>query len=402
MPAFRPFSAARALAVLALAVLAACGEEPVVDRGPFAAVCSEAGVICTVAGDGAAGLGALGRPAWQQSLYLPMDVAFDGEGSVYVVDWNNHRAIRLGEGGEALAYAGSGELGGLPGGGSKATEAAIYHPTDLVFRPEGGAWIALWHNDAVAAIGQDGAFALVAGNGDAGLVGDGTDASTAALGLPSKIARRPSDGALCFTEAQGHRVRCVEAGVLRTIFGPGGSEDVGPGFGGDGGPGTDARLALPDGNSAVPAGGLCFRSDGALLVADTLNHRIRMLDSNGTVTTVAGSGPTHADPLEPGAPIGDGGPATAARLLHPTDVACAADGGFVIADRDHECVRAVDGEGVIHTVAGRCGERGADGDGGPATAARLNRPYGVALHPDGRLFVADTHNHRVRRLRLGP
>ncbi len=83
-------------------------------------------------------------------------------------------------------------------------------------------------------------------------------------------------------------------------------------------------------------------------------------------------------------------------LRRPTDVAVAADGTLYIADTFNGCVRKVDQDGIISTVAGRCGELGYSGDGGPATEAKLDRPYGVALDADGNLYIADTHNHVIR------
>ena len=120
------------------------------------------------------------------------------------------------------------------------------------------------------------------------------------------------------------------------------------------------------------------------------------LDAEGNVRTVAGSGPDHYDPSEPGGYDGDGGPATEAKLKQPTDVTVAESGNLYIADTHNSCVRKVDGEGIITTVAGQCGKRGSDGNGGPADEALLNRPYGVALDEEGNLYIADTHNHVIR------
>jgi sugar lactone lactonase YvrE len=116
---------------------------------------------------------------------------------------------------------------------------------------------------------------------------------------------------------------------------------------------------------------------------------------DGTVETVAGSGPDTFDRNFKGGYEGDGGPATEALLKNPTDVAVTKDGVLFIADTHNSCVRKVE-DGEISTVAGVCGERGYDGDGGPADEALLNRPYGIALGPEGNLYIADTHNHRIR------
>ena len=93
---------------------------------------------------------------------------------------------------------------------------------------------------------------------------------------------------------------------------------------------------------------------------------------------------------------GDGGPALAAKLNNPVDLAIGPDGTLYVSDVYNHCIRAIAPDQTISTVAGICGERGDDGDFGPATKAKLNRPYGVALGPNGDLYIADTHNHRIR------
>jgi sugar lactone lactonase YvrE len=140
--------------------------------------------------------------------------------------------------------------------------------------------------------------------------------------------------------------------------------------------------------------------DGVRYFSDTGNHRIRVLDTDDTVRTVAGSGPDVFDRSFDGGYAGDGGPAVEALLRSPTDVAVDAVGNLYIADTFNGCVRRVDTGGVITTVAGQCGVLGFSGDGGPATEAKLDRPYGVAVDADGNLYIADTHNHVIRSVRM--
>ncbi len=153
------------------------------------------------------------------------------------------------------------------------------------------------------------------------------------------------------------------------------------GFAGDGGPATGAEIDSPRGIASAP--------DGSLLIADTSNQRIRRVSPDGTITTVAGSGARGF--------AGDGGPATAAALSNPFAVAPVPDGGFLIADTANDRVRRVWADGTITTVAGN-GERGFSGDGGPATGASLDQPYDVAALPDGGFLIADTGNDRIRRV----
>jgi hypothetical protein len=133
---------------------------------------------------------------------------------------------------------------------------------------------------------------------------------------------------------------------------------------------------------------MAVTADGSVLIADTQNHRIRRVAPNGIIFTVAGDGTADL--------TGDGGPASAASLNRPTDVAVASDGSYYIADSGNHRIRRVAPNGVITTVAGTVA--GLAGDGGPAIAARLNGPREFAFLADGSLLVVDSGNHRVRRL----
>jgi len=131
--------------------------------------------------------------------------------------------------------------------------------------------------------------------------------------------------------------------------------------------------------------------DGALYIADR-NHSIRRVASDGTITTVAGTGDDGFS--------GDGGPATEAELWGTLDVAVGPDGDLYIADTFHHRIRRVASDGTISTVAGT-GDTGFSGDGGPGNKARLSYPQGVTVGPEGHIYIADTSNHRVRRLDSG-
>jgi hypothetical protein len=161
------------------------------------------------------------------------------------------------------------------------------------------------------------------------------------------------------------------------------------GFAGDGAAATVALLTAPSDVSPLPGGGY--------LVADTSNHRIRRIAADGTITTVAGAGPAAG---QNGAFGGDGQPATSTvvRLNQPRGVTVTADGGFLIADTANNVIRRVSSAGIITTAAGIGGQTGQTGDNGPATGALLNAPQGVAATADGGFLIADTGNHRVRRV----
>jgi sugar lactone lactonase YvrE len=213
-----------------------------------------------------------------------------------------------------------------------------------------------------------------AGNGTASYPGDGGWSTAAGLSQPYGVAFDASGNAYV-TDASLHAIRRISpAGVITTVAGTGTA-----GFAGDGGPATAAQLNTPV-RTAVTA-------DGTLYVADSGNHRIRKISPTGTISTVVGTGTAGF--------AGDGGPATAARLNRPFDVAVDSAGTLFIADQANNRVRKVTSAGTISTVAGNGGV-GYSGDGGPAISARLDTPYSVALSPSGTMYIADLNNERIR------
>jgi NHL repeat len=215
----------------------------------------------------------------------------------------------------------------------------------------------------------------VAGIGAASFGGDNGPAAAAQLNSPRGVAAT-ADGGYLIADTTNNRVRLVSpAGIITTVAGNGT-----PGSGGDGGPATDAELNGPEHVVAT--------ADGGFLIADTTNNRIRRVSPAGTITTVAGTGTAG--------PAGDGGPAVDAQLNAPRAVAATADGGFLIADMNNNRIRRVSPAGIITTVAGTT--NGFGGDGGPAVDAQLNFPRGVAATSDGGFLIADTNSVRVRRV----
>ena len=199
-----------------------------------------------------------------------------------------------------------------------------------------------------------------------------------------------SAGNLFIVDVSNGRIRKVDtSGIITTVAGNGSLF----GFSGDEGPATSASLNRPI--------GVALDSTGNLFIGDQSNNRIRKVDTLGIITTVAGNGiPTGFFDGEGGDPaddLGDGGPATSARLFHPTGVALDGAGNLFIADSSNHRVRKVDTSGIITTVAGN-GSFGFSGDGGPATSARLGSPSGVALDSSGNLFIVDLFNDRIRKV----
>jgi len=218
-----------------------------------------------------------------------------------------------------------------------------------------------------------GNITTVAGDGQAGGGGDGGPATLAGLNQPYGIAV-DSQGDLYIADFLNSRIRKVANGVISTIAGNGAH-----GFSGDGGAATAASLFDPF--------GVAVDSVGNLYISDFNNHRVRMVNISGTITTIAGNGIQGFS--------GDGGLATAASLNTPYGVAVSASGDLYIADPPR--IRKVTAGGIITTVAGN-GTQGFSGDGGPATAAGLKSPYGVAVDTNGNIYIADEANQRIRKV----
>jgi hypothetical protein len=158
------------------------------------------------------------------------------------------------------------------------------------------------------------------------------------------------------------------------------------------------RMSQPFGQSASPAGRIVYDKDGNLYFADTGNHMIRMIDTDGIVHRIAGQPPDEDGVAQKGYD-GDGGPALDALLNFPVDLAFGKKHKLYFTDVYNHCVRVIDKNGDIDTVAGVCGEKGYEGDGGPATEALLKLPFGLEW-ADGRLNISDSGNNVVRSLLL--
>jgi hypothetical protein len=219
----------------------------------------------------------------------------------------------------------------------------------------------------------NGIISTVAGGGSGG---DGGSATNAYLVNPSGVAVDRL-GNLYISDPNGQVIHKVDTnGIITTVAGNGAG-----GYSGDNGAATNAKLFYPRGVAVD-----CF---GNLYVADTYNQRIRMVATNGIITTVAGT--------NVGGYFGDGGAATNAILNLPDGVGLDAFGGVYIADTQNDRIREVSTNGIITTVAGTNGS-GYTGDGGAATNARLYYPSSVAVDSFGNLYVADTSNHRIRKV----
>jgi sugar lactone lactonase YvrE len=378
--------------------LASCGGDdggPPSASDPPEAACAKPQAICTFAGTGKPVFDGDGRGPLATSLDWPLDLDFAPDGRAYLLDWQNHRVRRIEADGRVVTVMGTDLVGDGP-------------PNMSDLMPPGA---------------------------------PGTEVE---LNHPTDLGFLP-DGGVLVAAWHNHKIRRLDpaTGLVTVLAGSG------PGKSGDGGPAKQALFSQPKSVAIDPTGNI--------YVTDSRNQRIRRIDGNGVINAVAGSGGMGgfdgdgADPMlarfymqeandnpEPGGGIaldyegrlyiadtfnnrirradffngkvetvagngsagygGDGGPATEAALNRPRDVEIGPDGRLYIADTNNHRVRVVDlRAGTIETVAGN-GQAGFTGEGGPATQASLKRPFGIAFDGAGNLYVADTLNNRIRRI----
>jgi hypothetical protein len=282
-------------------------------------------------------------------------------------------------GGAITTYAGTG-VQGYTGDGGAATSARFNDPEGVAVAPNGDVYIADTDNHVIRKIAfATGIVTTVAGNGSPGASGDGGAATSARLKSPEDVFLAPN-GDIYIADTGNHEIRkvTVATGIITTVVGNGS-----PGSNGDGGAATAARLNSPR--------GIVVAANGDYYIGDRSNNKVRKVTAlTGIITTYVGTGTAGYS--------GDGGLATLARLDRPQGIYLASNGDLYIADANNHVIRKVAGlTGLITTIAGT-GTAGFSGDGGAATAARLNAPEAVHLNPTGELLIADTANDRIRKV----
>ncbi|MFJ6821880.1 RICIN domain-containing protein [Streptomyces niveus] len=342
---------------------------------PDAATEQSAPPISTVAGSGVAGFAGDNEPAVSAQLNHPYGIAVDGAGTLYFSDRNNHRVRKITTDGKISTVAGTG-VAGHGGDNGSAVSAQLHFPRGLLLDGAGTLYIADSGNHRIRKITADGKISTVAGTGVKGFRGDGAAATAAHLNWPYAMTL-DSSGVLWFSDCVNHRVRKITAdGKISTVAGTGTA-----GFKGDGAAATAAHLNHPS--------DLVVDSAGNLYIAEITNHRVRKITADGTISTVAGTGTAGFK--------GDGAAATAAHLNKPIGLLLDSAGCLYIADSVNHRVRKIAADGTISTVAGT-GTAGSGGDGGPAASAQLNSPTGLAVDCVENLYIGDLLNHRIRRI----
>jgi sugar lactone lactonase YvrE len=336
------------------------------------------GTISTVAGNGAIGASGDGGPPAAAELGDPTAVAVDGTGAWFVAQVNPDR-VRTLDAGRIVTAVNAGGGGSLLGVCLPAHQARFQSPEGTAVDADGNLYVADRMNHRVRRIdAATGWVRTVAGTGTAGYGGDGGPATAATLNNPRDLAFDHAGGLLVLDSANA-RIRRIDpvTGVITTVVGSGTA-----GFSGDGGPAVNAQIRIANEMVVDPA--------GRLVLADTVNHRIRRIALDGTITTIAGTGTA--------ASTGDGGAATAAGIPFPWGVTVDPAGNVFVSERDGHRVRRIDAAtGVVTTVIGD-GVAASSGDGGLATGARVSSPRGLHADTAGALFVADQGGHRLRRI----
>jgi len=333
-----------------------------------------------------------------------MDIEFTPTIGTYIVDWNNHRIRRVTDQGRLETVVGTNIIGDGPVDlsdtifpGADGATCRLNHPTDVFERSDGKLVIVSWHNHKLREWDSLTGNVFVSVGREPNCGGDGTSALGAKLNQPVHAAEGP-DGSVYVLDQRNQVVRKIDtSGNISTVVGtlvcPTPSPLDPGGFSGDDGDPMLAKMKQPTGPNPPPGGGIVVDSNGILYFSDMNNHRVRRVDFDANViTTVVGNGTATYS--------GDNGDPLLASLNLPADLELGPDGRLYIADAGNNVIRAVDfGANTIVTVAGT-GAMGFSGDGGPATSAQLANPQGIAFDAAGDLFISDTFNQRIRRVKM--
>ena len=346
----------------------------------LAAALASGQTITNFAGNGSPGYQGDNGPATQAEVDNVVGLAADAAGNIYLADQNYSVVRKVDTNGVVTTFAGVGAPG-FTGDQGPATQAKLRGPTGVCVGPSGDVYVNDLGNHRVRRIAAGtGIITTVAGSGSATPSGDGGPAISSGLQLPTGCAVDQSGNLFIVDRgANANVVRKVDTnGMISNYAGVYG----GTGFSGDGGPATQATM--------FNLTAITIDASGNLYLTDQGDQRIRRVDTNGIITTVAGNGIAGF--------AGDNDTATSASLNFPGETAIDSAGNLFIADTVNQVIREVTPAGIISTVAGNAGGAGSTGDGGPPRGAHFNNPFPLTLDPLGNLYLGDTGNHRVRKI----
>lgn len=355
------------------------------------------GIVTTIAGDGRFSSDGDNIQATEASLNSPVDVAIGPGGEIYISEFDGHKVRKIDVNGVISTFAGTG-VAGWSGDGESAINSKLNSPRSIEVDRAGRLYISDWGNRAIRVVDLDGTIQLVAGHGVNATTQEGIGALRAKLDPVVDFALS-DDGSMYFAQQLTGQIHVLRDGsdaeryarcegkltpiptasslTKKIVVEVAGKTEAG--FYGDNGPVQKAGFVSPE--------SLAIGSDGVLYVADTGNHRIRAIDKEGVIRTIAGTG-------EPGF-SGDGSAALSSQLAAPTALAVGASDNIIFYDSANLRVRRIDECGNIHTIAGT-GHPGDTGDKGPAIKAKFRDISAIVLDPSGGLYVADPASNKVR------
>jgi DNA-binding beta-propeller fold protein YncE len=318
-------------------------------------------------------------PATSVRLAGPFGVDFDKTGAMYLVEMTGQRVLRVDGKGTLTVVAGTGKKGDS-GDGGPATLATFNGPHNLAVGPDGLVYVADTWNGRIRTLNpKSGIVATIAGTGKKGYAGDGGPALKADFSGIYSIAFDAPGTRLYLADLENRRVRVVD---LKT-----GTVDLAAGSGKKGIP-EDGAVAKEA--PLVDPRAVAVDRKGSVYVLERSGHALRVVDPQGKIRTVAGTG-------KAGIGLGDGDPKKC-QMTGPKHLCVDLEDNVIIADSgNHRILKYAPRDAKITLIAGT-GKKGDSGHGGPALDVSLNEPHGVYVHPSGTLYVVDSNNHRVFRL----
>ena len=328
------------------------------------------GVITTIAGTGTSGYSGDSGAATSATFNTPYDIVLDSNGNIYVADANNHRIRKIDTNGIITTVAGTGDAD-YSGDSGAATSAKLNNPTGIDIDSNGNIYIADRQNHRIRKIDTDGVITTFAGNGTNGInSNDGTTATSAEISYPWGVNVDASD-----------IIHFNSGPYLRKVASDGKIYDVAGtrnyGFSGDGGNAVDAEINVVE--------HVTFDPNGNIYLADY--NRIRKIDTNGIITTIAGAILT----------FNENSLASQYGIYNPRNIWMDENDNLYVPDQGHQKVFKIDKSGIITTITGT-GVSGYSGDGGPANLAQIHGPRGVTGDNKGNLFVAEGNGDRIRKI----